>query len=383
MKLTDLIKKESERTNQEIKFDAPTVTHVETPKKVFKKERIWLEGAEESIKNPLENQPSINNQKTITEPIIKQSLINRHTLEKQEPTILQGSSKPSREPSNNQPSINNQKTITKLITGIVGNEAAFLGFVVDECSKNGALQTGKITTDVLKANFALNANGIANLIFRIKEKGLVEIVEQKLGRVSYRVFSVSKEVYDHFKSLGNHQVSIKKALDKPSSKSSNLDLDSSRLDFKEENLLPIRIPETIKSLISQREVADLLAKKLLSEEDLQSCLDHFAFDYERNAVRAKTTPINLLYGLVRAGKKYRSIKLLELENQELQEYEKSLHAVESENQRLKQLGLKEKYEEFKRQNPTFIEQIKAENKFVANDEVADKVGFSKFLESQP
>lgn len=377
MKLTDLVKKESERTKQEISFEV----QVEKPKKIFKKERVWLNDEEDQIKtNDIsaenntvqthfehhsntvlsESNNTLNSVESVSE---NAELVSKHAFKK---------------------SLNSVETtpIKHLLNTIVGKEREFLFFLVQECQNNGSLTTPPLTSEKLKKVLNYSTDGLKTVIYRLSKKGIIERAEKKIGRTGWVSYRISKSLFDDVVREKDTLNGVE-SVSKHPFKQGQTALYSSIIDPLKEELRTntIKIPESLKTVISKKEIEDLLSKKLITEEDLAQSVEHFAYDFSNNLVKAKSNPISLFFGLSRSGKVYRSITLIETENQELREYEKSIQAVEAENQRLKNLELREKFEAHKKTNPEFLEEIQKKHKnsaFVLSPELLEKMAMAEF-----
>ncbi len=267
------------------------------------------------------------------------------------------------------------------LSEIIGDERQFLFFIFKHLEFQASRETLPITTHELKITFSKKSKAISNLIDRLVGKNVLKIKKSARGNASWRIFFIPEKTFNEIRD--HHSISQSLAshspFDKPVHRPGNAPNSSSK-DNNYINTTIFQIPEEIKHLISGREVSSLLEKDLLSAEDIQRSLDHFSYDFKNNLVKAKTSPINLLFGLMRSGRPYKSLTLLEEENRELHQYQVQLQKLENENKRLKEVQLKEKFIQFKKENPDFLESIRKEQKFELSNEVLEEISFSKFLE---
>ena len=110
-------------------------------------------------------------------------------------------------------------------------------------------------------------------------------------------------------------------------------------------------------------------------EDLQDCLTHLAFSVENNELKT-TNKLATAISIINSGKNWVAGKLIEQENLVLEEQQRKINELK----KIKEQQLKNSYEIYKLENPNFIEEIKAQNPFIKNNDIADSVGFSKFQE---
>lgn len=273
---------------------------------------------------------------------------------------------------------------TVLLYKVVGLQKRVLLSIFSILQSNGSRLSPPVAIEVIANRSNTTIGNTQNAIKELIKKNLLIRKDFQRGRGGWTIYEIEESIYSALdkdkirESLENLQ---RFSRQQTSPITREIDSNSSCLskDIKETT---IKIPNEIKNLISLKEVMSLIEKQVLSEDDIKQSLEHFAYDFKNNLVKAKTSPINLLFGLIRSGRPYKSLKLLELENKELQEYQKQLQKLEEENKKLKQVELKEKYKEFKQKNPDFIKKIKEENQLIQSDEMADIVGFDKFLERQ-
>ena len=347
MKLAELVRKESERTNQEIKFDSTTASSIENkPNKIFKKERAWIEDTDPK--------GTFNGVETVSKGTFKQG---RNGVE---PTPFQ-----------------------HRFNTIVGKERKFLFFIINECQNNGSLSTPPLTSEMIKKAMNYSLDGLKTVIYRLTKKGILQRGEKKTGRTGWVSYKVNKEIFNEAIRAKETFNGVETVLESPLKQGLNGPNSSSIINL-ELNTTTIQIPEDIKTLISAKEVCEILNKGVLSEEDLQRSLEQFAYDFKNNLVKSKTGPVNLLFGLLRGGKPYRSLKMIEMENEELREYQRALAALESQNKELKEVELKNKFQIFLENNPNFIEETRkttGEN-FNLSDEMLKKLAYSRWSEEK-
>jgi hypothetical protein len=375
LKLTDLVKKESERTKQEISFEVQP----EKTKKVFKKERVWLSDEEDRIQT--NDVPANKNtvQTHFEHRLNTVSLESNSTLNGVE-TGSENARSVSKHPFKQSSKGVESTPIEHHLNTIVGKEREFLFFLVQECQNNGSLTTPPLTSDKIKKVLNYSTDGLKTVIYRLSKKGIIERAEKKIGRTGWVSYRISKPLFDDVVREKDTLNGVE-LVSKHPFKQGQTALYSSIIDPLKEELRTntIKIPESLKTVISKKEIEDLLSKKLITEEDLAQSIDHFAYDFSNNLVKAKSNPISLFFGLSRSGKVYRSITLIEQENQELRDYEKSLQEVENENKRLKGLDLKAKFDRHLQENPTWLDEVREKHKnLVKSEELLQKVAFQEF-----
>ena len=331
---------------------------------------------------------SSNNSNTQPKTVLETNLKQLSNISKTEDTQSSNNSntQPKTVLETNLKQLSNISKTTSGFYSIVGLQRKILDYLFLKAQGTGSLSTDKIFTEVIAEMLKCSIETVRTSTQRLEKKGLIIRKEYKSGRGGFSIFEIEKTAYQKMVFENNSKTIIEQSSNNSNTQPNTqpkTNLANSSNDLKYSNITTsIQIPENLKTSISLKEIQKLLEKQLLNEEDLMKSLEHFSYDLENNLVRAKTSPINLFFGLVRSGQRYKSLKLLDLENRELQEYQNQLQKLEEENKRLKELELKEKYHSFKEKNPEFLKQIKAENQFLKTDEMADKIGFSKFLEEQ-
>lgn len=274
-----------------------------------------------------------------------------------------------------------------LLFKVVGLQRQVLLTIFSILQSNGSKTSPPLAIEVIASRVNTTVGNTQNAIKELVKKNLVIRKDFQRGRGGWTIYELEETIFSTLdkekirESLENLQrVSIQQtgATFRETSPNSSSDL------IKEEKKLhTIQIPEELKTLISAKEISSILGKGLLPEEDLQRSLEHFAYDSKNNLVRAKTSPVNLLFGLLRSGKPYRSLKLIELENEELREYQKSLAILEAQNRELKDAELKNKFQTFLEANPDFLEEVRktAGGSFNLSEEMLKKLAFSRWTES--
>ncbi len=274
-----------------------------------------------------------------------------------------------------------------LLFKVVGLQRQVLLTIFSILQSNGSKTSPPLAIEVIASRVNTTVGNTQNAIKELVKKNLMIRKDFQRGRGGWTIYELEETIFSALdkekirESLENLQrVSIQQtgATFRETSPNSSSDL------IKEEKKLhTIQIPEELKTLISAKEVSSILEKGLLPEEDLQRSLEHFAYDSKNNLVRAKTSPVNLLFGLLRSGKPYRSLKLIELENEELREYQKALAILETQNRELKEAELKNKFQTFLETNPDFLEEVRktAGGSFNLSEEMLQKLAFSRWAES--
>jgi hypothetical protein len=188
---------------------------------------------------------------------------------------------------------------------------------------------------------------------------LGSIIEQKKGRVSWRKFSVTKEIY---------QQTIRKGLDnhiptrKPSKEPLEYDPCSGASLKNNNNYDHIKIPENLVEIgFGNRHISQILEMGKLSEAELQDSLFHFSQDLQVGLkVRLKSTPLALFIGTLRNGSPYISEEFLNSLKADLEEVKARVQKYEGIQKELQENAIKARFIEWKEKNPDKVEQFKKE-----------------------
>ena len=328
-------------------FDKPIQKSEE--KKRFTKVKVFerADFEKEIVDSSLENQP-----KEFLQRVSRDSLENNQIVSREEPlkSDFSRESPVAQLESLQRVSRDSLEKNTPLLFKVVGLQRQVLLTIFSILQSNGSRTSPPIAIEVIARRVNTTVGNTQNAIKELIKKNLILRKDFQRGRGGWTIYELEETIFSTLdkekirESLENLQrVSIQQMGATIRETGPN----SSSVILKENKKLhTIQIPEDLKTLISSKEVSSILEKGLLPEEDLQRSLEHFAYDSKNNLVRAKTSPVNLLFGLLRSGKPYRSLKLIELENEELREYQKSLAVLENQNRELKEAEQKNKFQIF-------------------------------------
>lgn len=376
MKLNELIQKESTRLKEEIKVPQ---------KPIFKKERNWLEdNTENSPKIDIDSitvEKNINKLKKQDENIEKISLNyvkNIETEENYRKPILK---------IENKLSSKHRKDILISIDkpfnfhSVVGLQQRTMFLIFEHCKMNGSKETSPLGINYFTEKLNISQLNAHNALNELLRKKVIVKTQFKRGRGGYFCLKFEESIWNIINlniekiSLNYVNKNIEQTIETESNSSSNIST-----SLKKE-LTTIEIPENLKTLISQKEINRLLEKGAV-EDSLVFSLKHFSYDLENNLVRSKTSPINMFYGIVKGGNTYKSLKLIELENEELRNYQSQLQKAEEENKLLKEKNNIKKYQDFLKSNPDYIQKIKSKQTMSLSQEVLEKIAYTHWEQEQ-
>jgi predicted transcriptional regulator len=208
-----------------------------------------------------------------------------------------------------------------------GLEAKLLQFIFNECKTSGGLLTPPVTLERIAENLESTKGTAKTVIFRLTKKEIVVRENSATGRGGYTRFRIEKELYHALliRESGNKQITNRELTDNkevtqrvtervttPSSSSSSLDLDLSKLtntappDFS--NDLPHEWNEIDFNALNEirfgrPQLLQLARVGNLTKVQLQESIHAFAFDLEVNgkAKEINGHPLNYFMGILRRG----------------------------------------------------------------------------------
>ena len=374
MELSELVKKESLWTGEEI--------HIEKAK--IKKERNWLEDNVETKAN-LSIEKNIDKESKNAKSVEKISLKYVKDVEKDlnyRKPILKIENKLS---SKHRKDILISTDNSFNFFSIVGLQQRTMFLIFEHCKLIGSKETSALGINYFTEKLNISQLNAHNALNELLRKKVILKTEFKRGRGGYFRLKFEDLIWNIINlniekiSLNYVNKNIEQTIETSSNSSSSFSLKD-----KKETTIEMEIPENLKNIISQREIKKLIEKGM-AEENIEFSLKNFSYDLEHNLVKSKTSPINLFYGIVRSGNTYKSLKLMEIENEELKLYQSQLQILENRNKALKENELILKFQEFKINSQTEYEKMKSEQNtsgLKINEDVLDKIIFQKFVEEK-
>lgn len=227
------------------------------------------------------------------------------------------------------------------------------------------------------------------VILRLEKAGGLIKTKVKTGRSGWTQYSLPNRIFDELlkersrtKPVIKDEQSTNKALTKPvidSPYSSNYLL---KENTNTETELPeFQVPENLKALgVGQKPLAVIVRENILSHEEVQASLNHYSNDIAKNLVKVKSA--NFLFGCMRNKTPYISSNFAEAETRAITQEIARIKQLQAQKEELKELKLKEQYDEFLVQNPDFLEGLKKENQFLAKSPngLLERMGFEKWRE---
>lgn len=270
---------------------------------------------------------------------------------------------------------------------IVGREREFLFFIANQCQKNGSLTTPPLTIEKIKIVLSCSNDSIKTVVYRLTQKNLLIRDKRKMGRAGWVSFSLPKTIYDQILSQEDFRNGVGMVL-KVGSEQGLKSLYNSNSSLKENNnkepeleIPNFEIPENLKALgIGQKPLAVIVRDNFLTHEEVQASLNHYSHDIAKNLVKVKGA--NFLFGCMRNKTPYISSNYAEAETRAINQEIARIKQIQAEREELKELKLKEDYEQFLAKNPEWLEELKKENQFLAKSPIGllSKMGFEKWRE---
>lgn len=247
-------------------------------------------------------------------------------------------------------------------------------------------QLGRIIN--IEENQALESLRI--VILRLEKAGGLIKTKVKTGRSGWTQYSLPNRIFDELlkersrtKPVIKDEQSTNKGLTKPvmnSPYSSNLSLKDNNTNT-EPDVPEFQLQENLKALgVGQKQLAVLVRENFLTHEEVQASLNHYSHDLAKNLVKVKSA--NFLFGCMRNKTPYISSNYAEAETRAISQEIARIKQIQAEREELKELKLKEEYEQFLIENPEWLEEIKAGNQFLAKSPAGllSKMGFEKWRE---
>lgn len=187
-------------------------------------------------------------------------------------------------------------------------ERELIVLVFEQCRNNGSLISPPISTEEIRSMLKITPERVRNLIFRIVRKGGMKIIQHKSGQSAYRVFELSKSLYQSMidlltnQSTRSHYDPLANSLANPLA---NVSYSSSNINTTTalpENWEQIDFTLLTDIGFSKTQLMQLYEKRLNTPEVVQESINHFAFGLANNPkFKIYSAPLNVLIGVLRKG----------------------------------------------------------------------------------
>ena len=265
-----------------------------------------------SVKTEKSPGPSIDSLSNLP---VRNSEINQEEMAaKLVPSLeLLDSSLKEQQTSTREQFFNSKKASDDGIDEIIGKERILLFYVFKKCQGLRTLETQAITTEELVTLLNVSSGHLRNIIFRLTKKFLLKVSEFKVGRVGWRKFKISEEMFRMLSSDENSVATFESQANEDPlyiNKTASEDKKKSLEKIQEEPLSDEWNSIDIEGLraigFTKSHLNQLAEGNKLSPSVLQDSIYAFAFDLEHNG-REKTikgSPLNLIMGILRNGNPY-------------------------------------------------------------------------------
>ena len=199
------------------------------------------------------------------------------------------------------------------IDEIIGKERILLFYVFKKCQSLRALETPAITTEELITLLNVSSGHLRNIIFRLTKKFLLKVSEFKVGRVGWRKFKISEEIFRMLSLDENSVTACESKANEDSLYINKTDIEDKKKSLEKVQEEPLSDEwnsidiEGLRSIgFTKSHLNQLVEGNKLSPSVLQDSIYAFAFDLEHNG-REKTikgSPLNLIMGILRNGNPY-------------------------------------------------------------------------------
>ena len=349
----------------------------------------------------IENKPTENLLETTvkpTEEINGKSTENlRKTTESKKAVRKKPTDKPTDEATDDI-----RKTTVKPtdVNGLVGLQKIAFFALVKQAKELGFLDNNngdRITPPINGGEFAVSVlnktyKQSKDVLYELKVRGFIRQYAIKNGRGGFVQYAIGKELYQScllVEQMAKPTDDIRKTYGKPTDKPTDTPTETplssnSKLNIKENtNTEPdeiwFEVPEVLKAIgIGSRQVWSIVRQGFVSEEEARQSLEHFAYDVEKNLATKKTN--NFFFGILRNKTPYTSQSYAQGEAKAIQEEIDRIKELQAQREELKELKIREEYEQYKIENPDFLDGLKKGNQFLSSSSptVLEQVGFAEF-----
>lgn len=367
------------------KYQVPPTEPENQKKEKIAKRRDWLQ--EPSIEKPVifENEPIEKSEKT--------HIINEFSISKTHRND-DGHSALNKFSIEKNISLTDRKVIEAKkeakpasLEQVVGQQKDTLLLIFEHCQMIGSRITNPLGITYFTERLSTSQLNAHNILNELMKKQAIERVSFKNGRGGWRRLKISEPIWNELNQnksdLNKFSISLthRKAIVEPIETA----LSSSNKDLKETNttkeVIDFEIPENLKNLgVGNKQLTDIVKSQCLSFEEVQNSVNHFAYDLSKGVAKKN---INLLFGVMRKKSVYISSGYSESENKQVEQEIARITALLAQKEELKELQLKEKYQQFLENNPEWLNDLKKENQFykTAPAGLIEKMGYEKWKEN--
>lgn len=343
----------------------------ETEKPKFGRKRAWLDDTSTINSNKAENK--------IVDKIEKNDLKNIEKIVKpDEPKDLNSYSIQNNLENNY---LKNIEAPAVPFERIVGLQKEALLVIYDHCQLIGSRTTRPLGiaffVERLKTS-QLNAHNVLNEL--VKKKAIIRADYQR-GRGGWSKWEIVEATWNEinlnsYSIIKNDRKNIEQNIENGSYSSSSNNLKTNTIQ--EAEPINFNIPANLSAMgIGNRQLVVIVRDNFLTAEEVQQSLDHYSHDITKSLTKKST---NFFFGILRNKTPYISSHYAQEEARAVQAEIARIKELQQQREELKNLKLQEEYEQFKANNPAFLDELKKSNQFLAKSPsgLLDKMGFEEW-----
>lgn len=268
---------------------------------------------------------------------------------------------------------------------IVGLQKEALLLIHEHCQLIGSRTTRPLGiayfVDRLKTS-QLNAHNVLNEL--VKKKVIVRADFQR-GRGGWSKWEIVEAIWNeiglnNYSIVKNYRNKIDTNIETALSSNSIKDLKINTNTQEQSPTLEFEVPENLKTLgIGSRQLVVIVRDGFLTYEEIQQSLEHYSHDVGKGLVKKSN---NFFFGILRNKTPYISSQYAQGEARAIQEEIARIRQLQAGREELRELKLKEEYEQFLAENPEWLNELKKENQFLAKSPTGllSKMGYEKWKE---
>lgn len=238
------------------------------------------------------------------------------------------------------------------ISALVGLQRKVLIFFFQDCKNRRSKTTQEMTVQHIAEHQNITFGSVKTTIMRLEQKGYIKRFMYKNGRGGWASFEIPDPVYqellqyedflklDTNRTQTEHKVDTKLNTNSPYS-SSNI-INTTTTDPE------IVIPKELQDMgVSIKSLTAYLVN--MTAQELQQSIDAFNYDLMNNLVKS-STPLNMLFGILKKGRPYLSSHFTEQLNRDVAEAIKRSEEVEQKHKALEEANFKARFYEWRLNN---------------------------------
>ena len=260
---------------------------------------------------------------------------------------------------------------------IVGLQKRAMILIFEHCKQIGSKETKPLGINFFTEKLGTSQLNAHNVLNELIKKKVIYKAEFKRGRGGFSRFGFEDSIWNiinlnidnSFKNYRN--LNIEQTIETELSSNSEFKLINKTITEEEKFL----IPENLKLIgVGQKQLSNIKNLNVLSTEEIQGSLDHYSFDL-LNGLKPN---LSLLFGVLRKGSVYVSQKYSLSLNDEIQREIQRIELAKEQEKQLKQNELFLKFQEFKKHNPEWYQELKSRQRFEVSPEIFENLAFQEW-----